>query len=128
MGLHVDVGEIYREAARLEAERLINIEKEKAQAELLEQQNQIYSEIQTQKTDAENLISSKARELDNQYQGFLTGAVAPAYKTSMAGVTIRDSWFGYPNVVPTATQKKVEFPWWLVAVGIITFYFAQKRK
>lgn len=92
--------------------------KEATQKELLEQ-----------KTAAQDEIDAKARDLDSQLTGFLTGAIAPAYRGENAGVLTRDPLLGKGSAPPPGkAPQKASMSLWAVAAAIGAYFYFKKRK
>lgn len=72
-------------------------------------------------------IFTAERSLDNQFKGFLTGAIAPLYKTENANVGIRDA-FGVSEGVVKEDESNTLSPIIILGVLAIAYYIFKGRK
>lgn len=105
-------------------------------AESLAAQRDTYiAQIDSAKKSAQDELSAYSdkiftaeRSLDNQFKGFLTGAIAPMYRTENASVNIRDALGVSQGIVSEDGESSQVSPILVLAFIGIAFYIFKRRK
>lgn len=82
-------------------------------------------------TEHANAVNAVQRDLENNLSGFLTGAIAPMYKTTDANVNIRDANFGQvatPVITAETAETGLGIGTILIGAALAYFIFFRRKK
>ncbi len=102
------------------------------------QKAQFVGELEAKKSEVQNYaneVQAAATQLDTNFQGFMTGALPPAFKTSNANVLVRDpsasggALAGYDvQVLPKRESNTMSIGMVLVGGFLVYFLFFKRRR